>query len=64
MGTRVRNASTGAEDAASAHRQEDGLRGGAERTPVGKGRPTHVRNRLIVAVAVVAAAIAGAGTPP
>ncbi|MBG0852543.1 nitrate- and nitrite sensing domain-containing protein [Streptomyces spinoverrucosus] len=37
--------------------------GGAERTPVGKGRPTHVRNRLIVAVAVVAAAIAGAGTP-
>lgn len=31
--------------------------------PVGKGRPTHVRNRLIVAVAVVAAAIAGAGVP-
>ncbi|MFD0317270.1 sensor histidine kinase [Streptomyces flavalbus] len=31
--------------------------------PVGKGRPTHVRNRLIVAVAVVAAAIAGAGAP-
>ncbi|MFI5684012.1 nitrate- and nitrite sensing domain-containing protein [Streptomyces sp. NPDC051636] len=37
--------------------------GGAERTPVGTGRPTHVRNRLIVAVAVVAAAIAGAGAP-
>ncbi|MFI6037058.1 nitrate- and nitrite sensing domain-containing protein [Streptomyces sp. NPDC051315] len=37
--------------------------GGAERTPVGKGRQTHVRNRLIVAVAVVAAAIAGAGAP-
>lgn len=48
--------------------------GNAERTPdtstpapsappVGKGRPTHVRNRLIVAVAVVAAAIAGAGAP-
>ncbi|MGW2045578.1 sensor histidine kinase [Streptomyces sp. NPDC001858] len=37
--------------------------GGAERTPVGKGRPTHVRNRLIVGVAVVAAAIAGAGAP-
>ncbi|WP_432054210.1 nitrate- and nitrite sensing domain-containing protein [Streptomyces sp. bgisy022] len=38
--------------------------GDAERTPtVGKGRPTHVRNRLIVAVAVVAAAIAGAGAP-
>ncbi|MBT3153401.1 nitrate- and nitrite sensing domain-containing protein [Streptomyces sp. CHD11] len=36
----------------------------AERTPtVGRGRPTHVRNRLIVAVAVVAAAIAGAGAP-
>ncbi|MFD8452110.1 MULTISPECIES: sensor histidine kinase [Streptomyces] len=32
-------------------------------TPVGKGRPTHVRNRLIVAVAVVAAAVAGAGAP-
>ncbi|WP_240121406.1 MULTISPECIES: nitrate- and nitrite sensing domain-containing protein [unclassified Streptomyces] len=37
--------------------------GSAERTPVGRGRPTHVRNRLIVAVAVVAAAVAGAGTP-
>ncbi|MFR0358208.1 sensor histidine kinase [Streptomyces sediminimaris] len=41
---------------------------GAERTPAGsatagKGRPTHVRNRLVVAVAVVAAAIAGAGLP-
>ncbi|MFG2788472.1 nitrate- and nitrite sensing domain-containing protein [Streptomyces sp. NPDC048419] len=40
----------------------------AERTPgssttTGKGRPTHVRNRLVVAVAVVAAAIAGAGLP-
>ncbi|MGX1272324.1 hypothetical protein RKD18_005518 [Streptomyces phaeoluteigriseus] len=34
-----------------------------ERTPVGKGRPTHVRNRLIVAVAVVAATIAAAGAP-
>ncbi|MFE4670539.1 nitrate- and nitrite sensing domain-containing protein [Streptomyces sp. NPDC056716] len=30
---------------------------------VGRGRPTHVRNRLIIAVAVVAAAVAGAGTP-
>ncbi|GGP94601.1 histidine kinase [Streptomyces griseomycini] len=38
--------------------------GDAEQTPtVGRGRPTHVRNRLIVAVAVVAAAIAGAGAP-
>jgi hypothetical protein len=32
-------------------------------TPAGRGRPTHVRNRLIVAVAVVAAAIAAAGVP-
>ncbi|MFF8590912.1 nitrate- and nitrite sensing domain-containing protein [Streptomyces sp. NPDC015220] len=31
--------------------------------PVGKGRPTHVRNRLIAAVAVVAAAVAAAGAP-
>ncbi|MGV9251563.1 sensor histidine kinase [Streptomyces sp. NPDC003697] len=41
--------------------------GGSEHTPVpppvGKGRPTHVRNRLVAAVAVVAAAIAGAGAP-
>ncbi|WP_455569025.1 nitrate- and nitrite sensing domain-containing protein [Streptomyces fungicidicus] len=38
--------------------------GDAEQTPtVGRGRPTHVRNRLIVAVAVVAAAIAAAGAP-
>ncbi|MGW2174078.1 sensor histidine kinase [Streptomyces sp. NPDC001705] len=48
--------------------------GSAERTPgtstppppeapVGKGRATHVRNRLIVAVAVVAAAVAAAGAP-
>ncbi|MFJ9820961.1 nitrate- and nitrite sensing domain-containing protein [Streptomyces sp. NPDC101151] len=37
--------------------------GVAEQTPVGSGRPTHVRTRLIVAVAVVAAAIAGAGAP-
>ncbi|MEU9477013.1 nitrate- and nitrite sensing domain-containing protein [Streptomyces sp. NPDC048191] len=37
--------------------------GTAQQTPVGSGRPTHVRTRLIVAVAVVAAAIAGAGVP-
>ncbi|MEU7322978.1 nitrate- and nitrite sensing domain-containing protein [Streptomyces griseoviridis] len=42
---------------------------GAERVPetggpvIGKGRPTHVRNRLIIAVTVVAAAIAAAGAP-
>lgn len=35
----------------------------ADGSAVGKGRPTHVRNRLIVAAAVVAAAIAGAGAP-
>ncbi|MGW1215728.1 nitrate- and nitrite sensing domain-containing protein [Streptomyces sp. NPDC002499] len=35
----------------------------APETVTGKGRPTHVRNRLIVAVAVVAAAVAGAGAP-
>ncbi|NUV55781.1 histidine kinase [Streptomyces coelicolor] len=40
------------------------MAGDAQQTPtVGKGRPTHVRNRLVVAVAVVAAAIAGAGAP-
>lgn len=37
--------------------------GSAGHTSVGTGRPTHVRNRLIVAVAVVAAAVAGAGAP-
>jgi signal transduction histidine kinase len=37
--------------------------GGVERPTVGRGRPTHVRNRLIIAVAVVAAAIATAGAP-
>ncbi|WP_371669161.1 nitrate- and nitrite sensing domain-containing protein [Streptomyces sp. NBC_00289] len=39
---------------------------GSPSAPVGKGRPTHVRTRLILAVAVVAvvaAAIAGAGAP-
>lgn len=37
--------------------------GAAGDTPAGKGRAAHVRNRLIVAVAVVAASIAGAGAP-
>ncbi|MEV2215867.1 nitrate- and nitrite sensing domain-containing protein [Streptomyces sp. NPDC050997] len=36
---------------------------GTPAAPVGKGRPTHVRTRLILAVTVVAAAIAGAGVP-
>ncbi|MEU6217050.1 nitrate- and nitrite sensing domain-containing protein [Streptomyces sp. NPDC047022] len=31
--------------------------------PTGTGRPAHVRNRLVIAVAVVAAAIAAAGAP-
>lgn len=35
----------------------------ADAPVVGKGRPTHVRNRLIVAVAVVAAAVGAAGAP-
>ncbi|MEU6098498.1 nitrate- and nitrite sensing domain-containing protein [Streptomyces sp. NPDC047079] len=37
-------------------------RGASSESP-GSGRSAHVRNRLIVAVAVVAAAIAGAGAP-
>ncbi|MEU7562094.1 sensor histidine kinase [Streptomyces eurythermus] len=37
--------------------------GTVPQTSVGTGRPTHVRTRLIVAVAVVAAAVAGAGVP-
>ncbi|MGW5608620.1 nitrate- and nitrite sensing domain-containing protein [Streptomyces sp. NPDC003753] len=36
---------------------------GASSESAGHGRAAHVRNRLIVAVAVVAAAIAGAGAP-
>lgn len=40
-----------------------GATGGAPTDPAGRGRPAHVRNRLIVAVAVVAAAIVGAGAP-
>ncbi|MET7681058.1 nitrate- and nitrite sensing domain-containing protein [Streptomyces sp. NPDC005423] len=37
--------------------------GDAMTGPTGGGRATHVRNRLVVAVAVVAAAIAAAGAP-
>ncbi|WP_328873811.1 nitrate- and nitrite sensing domain-containing protein [Streptomyces sp. NBC_00287] len=40
-----------------------GTTAGTGTTSAGKGRPTHVRNRLFIAVAVVAAAIAAAGTP-
>lgn len=36
---------------------------GASSESAGRGRPAHVRNRLIVAVAVVAAAVVGAGAP-
>ncbi len=43
--------------------QTPGTPGAPAAAPVGKGRPTHVRNRLIAAVAVVAAAVAGAGAP-
>ena len=40
-----------------------GATGAAVPDPAGSGRRTHVRNRLIIAVAVVAAAIAAAGAP-
>ncbi|WAZ24095.1 nitrate- and nitrite sensing domain-containing protein [Streptomyces cinnabarinus] len=43
--------------------QPSGTTAGTGATSAGKGRPTHVRNRLIIAVAVVAAAIAAAGAP-
>ncbi|MGW3105795.1 sensor histidine kinase [Streptomyces sp. NPDC001100] len=42
---------------------QGGATGAVTPDPAGKGRSTHVRNRLIVAVAVVAAAIAAAGVP-
>ncbi|MFD7708892.1 nitrate- and nitrite sensing domain-containing protein, partial [Streptomyces sp. NPDC059786] len=42
---------------------EEGAGGKPPAVPAGRGRPAHVRNRLFVAVAVVAAAIAGAGAP-
>ena len=42
---------------------QGGATGAAVPDPAGKGRRTHVRNRLIIAVAVVAAAIAAAGVP-
>jgi signal transduction histidine kinase len=43
--------------------KKPGTPGTSAAAPVGRGRPTHVRNRLIAAVAVVAAAVAGAGAP-
>ncbi|MEU1040084.1 nitrate- and nitrite sensing domain-containing protein [Streptomyces sp. NPDC005907] len=42
---------------------KEGATGDAATDSAGRGAPAHVRNRLIVAVAVVAAAIAGAGAP-
>ncbi|MFJ9250025.1 nitrate- and nitrite sensing domain-containing protein [Streptomyces sp. NPDC101776] len=42
---------------------QGGATGAAAPDPAGRGRSTHVRNRLIIAVAVVAAAIAAAGVP-
>jgi signal transduction histidine kinase len=42
---------------------QGGATGAVAPDPAGKGRGTYVRNRLIVAVAVVAAAIAAAGVP-
>lgn len=65
---KMRSRRTGKQAASGAG--QSASEGGAERTPgaagqtpAGKGRSAHVRNRLIVAVAVVAAAIAGAGAP-
>lgn len=43
---------------------DESVRPGAQQpAPVGKGKRARVRNRLIIAVAVVAAAIVGAGAP-
>ncbi|MEU9588545.1 nitrate- and nitrite sensing domain-containing protein [Streptomyces sp. NPDC048193] len=63
--TRPRRTGKQAAPAGSAERTAPGTPStpAAEAPPVGKGRPTHVRNRLIVAVAIVAAAVAGAGAP-
>ncbi|WP_120051006.1 sensor histidine kinase [Streptomyces griseorubiginosus] len=54
---------TGKQTASGTEAERTPVAPGAPETPVGKGRPTHVRTRLILAVAVVAAAIAGAGVP-
>ncbi|QNP70245.1 nitrate- and nitrite sensing domain-containing protein [Streptomyces roseirectus] len=56
---RTEQSASGASGAAGT----SGASGVQPQPPVGKGRPTHVRNRLIIAVAVVAAAIGAAGTP-
>jgi signal transduction histidine kinase len=60
--TRPRRAGKKAASKASA--ASPNQQGTAQQAPtVGTGRKAHVRNRLIIAVAVVAAAIAGAGSP-
>jgi signal transduction histidine kinase len=59
--TRPRRADKQAASKASA--ASPNQQGTAQAPAVGTGRKAHVRNRLIVAVAVVAAAIAGAGAP-
>ncbi|QFR00290.1 sensor histidine kinase [Streptomyces phaeolivaceus] len=61
--TRPRRAGKQAASKASAASPNQGGTARAEAPAVGTGRKAHVRNRLIVAVAVVAAAIAGAGAP-
>jgi signal transduction histidine kinase len=62
--TRPRRTGKQTDPAASARRTPGTTTGpDGTATTAGKGRPTHVRNRLVVAVAVVAAAIAGAGAP-
>ncbi|MFF9776631.1 nitrate- and nitrite sensing domain-containing protein [Streptomyces sp. NPDC013978] len=59
--TRPRRA--GKQAASKASAASPNQQGTAQAPAVGTGRKAHVRNRLIVAVAVVAAAIAGAGAP-
>ncbi|EMF54344.1 nitrate- and nitrite sensing domain-containing protein [Streptomyces bottropensis] len=59
--TRPRRADKQAASKASA--ASPNQQGTTQAPAVGTGRKAHVRNRLIVAVAVVAAAIAGAGAP-
>jgi signal transduction histidine kinase len=58
---KMRPRRTGKQSASKAVPDQGGQTG--DQPAVGTGRPAHVRNRLIGAVAVVAAAIAGAGAP-
>ncbi|MFM9446400.1 nitrate- and nitrite sensing domain-containing protein [Streptomyces acidiscabies] len=60
---RTEQSASGAGSPAGAASSGAASSGVTAQPPVGKGRPTHVRNRLIIAVAVVAAAIGAAGTP-